>query len=95
VAVKLPQSKYCNKKAVNVVKLTLAFPVSGLYIWLLWSNQADLHSSVALVSCPLWFALALRAGSLFSLLLFLAVYAPAAKIWLLGLVQSVIESEQV
>lgn len=76
-----------------MVKLTLAFPVGFVYVWCLWFNQGDLHSSVALVSVPLWLALALRAASFWALLVFLSFYAPACRLWLLGLVRQVVESE--
>lgn len=76
-----------------MVRLTLAFPVGFCYVWALYFNQAALHSSVPLVSVPLWVALALRAISFWGLLVFAAWYAPAAKLWLLGLVRDVVESE--
>lgn len=78
-----------------MVKLTLAFPVGFCYVWALYFNQAELHSLVALVSVPLWVALALRAASFWVLLVFAAWYAPAAKLWLLDQVRTVVESEQV
>jgi hypothetical protein len=76
-----------------VVKMTLAFPVGFVYVWALWFYQSDLHSSVALVSVPLWIALALRAASFYGLLVFLAVYAPVLREWLLAWVRQVVESE--
>ena len=77
-----------------MVKLTLAFPVGFVYVWCLWFNQGDLHSSVALVSVPLWVAFALRAVSFWGLLVFLAFYMPVLREWLLGLVRQVVESER-
>lgn len=76
-----------------MVKLTLAFLVGFVYVWALWFNQGDLHSSVALVSVPLWLALALRAGGFWALLVFASEYAPALRLWLCELVGQVIESE--
>jgi len=71
----------------------LAFPVGFVYVWCLWFNQGDLHSSVALVAVPLWLAIALRAAGFWCLLVFAARYAPELRCWLLGLVQDVVESE--
>lgn len=76
-----------------MVKLFLAWVVGFGYVWCLWFNQSSLGSSVALVSVPLWVALLLRAGSFYALLLFLAVYAPGLRLWLLDQVRQVIESE--
>jgi uncharacterized membrane protein len=76
-----------------MVKLTLAFLVGFVYVWALWFYQSDLHSSVALVSAPLWVALALRAVSFWGLLVFLAIYMPVLREWLLAWVRQVVESE--
>jgi len=73
-------------------KFQLAFLVVFGYVWALWFNQADLHSSVSIV-LPLWFALALRAASYYGLLVYLAYYLPSVRLWLLGLVRQVVESE--
>jgi hypothetical protein len=76
-----------------VVKLHLAFLVGFGYVWALWFNQGALHSSVPLVVLPLWLWLILRAASFWGLLVFLAYYTPALRLWLLGLVRQLIESE--
>ena len=74
-------------------KLELAFLVGFCYVWALWFYQSDLHSSVSLVSFPLWFVLLLRAGGFYGLLVFLSFYTPVLRWWLLGLVRQVVESE--
>lgn len=75
-----------------MVKLTLAFAVGSCYVVALWLYRSDLQTSVSVV-LPFWFALLLRAGSFFALLLYLAYYLPRLRLWLLGQVQDVIESE--
>jgi hypothetical protein len=76
-----------------VRKLELLFLVAFGYVWALWFYQNDLHSSVPLVVLPLWLWLILRAGSFYALLLFLAFYAPGWRLWLLGRVRQLLESE--
>jgi hypothetical protein len=77
-----------------MVKLQLLFPVGFCYVWALWFFQGDLHSSVVLVSLPLWLVLAARAAGFYALLLFAAWYAPQLRLWLCELVCQVVESER-
>ena len=75
-----------------VVRLQLAFVVGFCYLVALWLHQDELYTSVP-VLVPFWFALLLRAGGFFALLLYLAYYLPKLRIWLLDLVLQVVESE--
>jgi hypothetical protein len=77
-----------------VVKLQLLFVVGFGYVWALWFNQGDLHSSVPLVVLPLWIYIAVRAAGFYVLLLFLAHYLPGLRLWLVELVWSVVEGEE-
>lgn len=77
-----------------MVKLQLAFAVGFVYVVVLWLYQASLHSSVALLVVPLWLLLALRCASAYVLLLFLAYYLPQLRLWLLGQVRRIVESEE-
>jgi hypothetical protein len=76
-----------------MVKRHLGFLVGFGYVWALWFNQVDLHSSVVLLSLPLWLVLAGRAAGFYCLLLFLVWYAPGWRLRLVELVRSIIESE--
>ena len=77
-----------------MVKLTLAFAVGSCYAVALYLNQGALHSSVPLLSVPLWFLLALRCASAYGVLLFLARYLPQLRIWLAGCLRRIAESEE-
>lgn len=76
-----------------MVKLTLAFAVGFVYVVAIYIFQASLHSSVALFVVPLWLLIALRCASAYALLLFLAYYLPQLRLWLLGQVRRIVESE--
>lgn len=76
-----------------MVKLTLAFAVGFVYVVVLWLYQSDLHSSISLLVLPLWLLIAVRCCAAYVLLLFLAYYLPQLRLWLLGQVRRIVESE--
>jgi hypothetical protein len=77
-----------------MVKLQLAFVVGFCYVIALWFYQGDLHSLVPLLSVPLWVLIALRCASAYAALLFLAFYLPQLRVWLLGWIRQLVESEE-